>query len=190
MHGETLKLVHHDVNSSAEVFLVAMPDSQEPSPLSPRPIWSDVDVERLSSSQKRWKSPGAKRSEYGGWGNTSDFKFWIFFTVWQADVRGRGMSCCRHLPEDSHSRRSVRIARLKPIPEHIKISSGFPKHGSFSVFVWMIFCSFIFGKTDSYPAGQRVYKCSSMWFEYRETSLWGGYCNAVAIGRNLRRLKS
>jgi len=32
----------------------------------------------------------------------------------------------------------------------------------------MTFCSFIFGKTGSYPAGQGVYKWSSMWFEYRE----------------------
>jgi len=31
------------------------------------------------------------------------------------------------------------------------------------------FVVLFFGKTNSYPAGQGVYKCSSIWFEYRES---------------------
>ena len=86
-------------------ILVAVPASHTPPPLPPRPIWSDVHVERLL---------GAKRGE-NCWvpnlmnvvveGYTSNLN-----PEFPARYEGRTFARCRHTPEDNKPRRFLRIA--------------------------------------------------------------------------------
>ena len=86
-------------------LLVAVPASHTPPPLTPRPNWSDVHVERLLGAERgenRWVT-NLMNMAVGG--NTSNLNPEL-----AARHEGRALARCRHTPEDYKPRRFLRIA--------------------------------------------------------------------------------